>query len=83
MKHELKSWPKPFAEIRAGSKRHEVRKNDRPFSVGDVLVLKEWDPTTQEYSGEEEVREVTYVTKGGNWGLPEDRDVLSIQLVVA
>ncbi len=40
--HELKTWPESFRAVRAGAKTHEVRKNDRDFRVGDVLVLWEW-----------------------------------------
>jgi hypothetical protein len=42
--HRLKCWPNAYAAIRAGRKRFEWRKDDRGFEVGDVLVLKLWDP---------------------------------------
>lgn len=42
--HVLKTWPAPFAAVLSGEKRHEIRKADRPFAVGDVLQLREWDP---------------------------------------
>lgn len=43
-KHELKCWPESFQAIWRGEKRHEVRKNDRGFNAGDVLLLREWVP---------------------------------------
>jgi site-specific DNA-cytosine methylase len=43
--HELKTWPSYFEAILRGEKRHECRLNDRDFAVGDVLVLREWDPS--------------------------------------
>lgn len=43
--HELKCWPSQFDAIERGDKTFEVRRNDdRDFAVGDVLVLRKWDP---------------------------------------
>ncbi len=44
MKHELKIWPAYYSRIVDGSKTFEVRNNDRAFQMGDIVVLKEWDP---------------------------------------
>lgn len=43
--HELKTWPSFFEAIRRGEKMFEVRKNDRGFQKGDVLILHKWDPS--------------------------------------
>lgn len=45
-RHELKTWPKPFASILSGFKKHEIRVNDRDFREGDELCLREWNPVT-------------------------------------
>ena len=50
MTHELKTYPKYFQETIEGNKPFEIRKNDRNFQVGDVLILKEWDNI--KYSGD-------------------------------
>ena len=43
--HELKTWPSPFQAVRRGEKTHEVRgSRDRNFSVGDLLLLREFVP---------------------------------------
>lgn len=44
MQHVLKTWPGPFSAVLSGIKTHEVRKNDRLFALGDVLVLREFVP---------------------------------------
>jgi len=44
MEHELKTWPKPFQQVVNKGKRFEIRRNDRNFQVGDILVLKEFVP---------------------------------------
>lgn len=49
--HELKIWPAWFDAVRSGLKKWEIRKNDRGFKEGDILVLKEWNPDTDEYTG--------------------------------
>lgn len=49
--HDLKCWPEMYAEVQCGRKRFEVRNNDRGFSVGDTLHIREWDPGRSEYTG--------------------------------
>lgn len=66
--HDLKCWPPFFEAILAGDKTFELRRNDRNFKVGDVLLLREWDPTTEAYTGRGTYRHVTYMVDGvGPW----------------
>lgn len=76
--HELKAHPEPFRLMATGAKRHEVRKADRPFKVGDVLRLREYVPETEHYTGAELLRLVSHITTPGSWGLPEGLCVLSL-----
>lgn len=63
MIHELKCWPEYFEEVYELRKLFEIReKRDRDFKVDDVLHLREWDPTTEKYSGREVRASVTYMT---------------------
>ena len=59
--HSLKTWPGFFAGLVDGTKTAEVRFNDRNYQVGDRLVLREYDPRTEEYSGRVEYRTVSQV----------------------
>lgn len=59
--HRLKTWPEFFRALLLGTKTYEVRRNDRDFRVGDVLVLAEYDPANGEFSGHEVRRVVTRV----------------------
>lgn len=61
MIHKLKTWPKYFWEVAQGSKTCEVRKNDRNYQTGDILILQEYDPDKQEYTGNEITVRVTHV----------------------
>lgn len=75
--HDLKCWPEPFNAIADGTKRFEIRQDDRGFAVGDLLRLQEWDPATGEYSGREQLVHVTRIVRG-EWGLPEGMVVMGI-----
>lgn len=79
MKHELKTWPEPFKAVRSGRKQYEIRKNDRNFQVGDILVLQEYRPRSRKYTGNECWKVVSYMTHGGDWGLPADLCVMSLK----
>jgi hypothetical protein len=78
--HLLKCWPGPFKAIREGRKHHEVRVNDRGYAEGDRLVLSEWEQG-RGFSGETAVCDVTYITTGGSFGLPENLCVMSIEML--
>lgn len=60
--HELKTWPQYYNQIRIGAKRFELRRDDRGgFHVGDLLILREWQPEGEHYTGYVTVAVVTYV----------------------
>jgi hypothetical protein len=83
--HELKCYPVPFAALVDGSKRHEVRKFDRPFAVGDVLLLREYMPPAVagpgDYTGRVLRLRITHITLPGTFGLPGDTGVMSVEPV--
>lgn len=76
--HELKIYPKYFEDILNGSKRFEIRKNDRNFQVGDKILLKEWDNI--KYSGRSIYAEIIYITDDRFYGLKEGYLVLGIKV---
>ena len=59
--HELKTWPHYFNEIISHRKKFEVRKDDREFRYSDILLLREWLPYAESYTGRSCLVEVTYV----------------------
>lgn len=80
MIHHLKTWPAYFAAVRDGSKPFEIRREqDRTFAVGDVLVLEEYEPEAKRYTGEREVRSVSYLVRGPAWNLPIDMVVMGFR----
>lgn len=77
--HELKTTQPHFEHARSGAKRAEIRRDDRGFAVGDVLVLREYDPASCSYSGREVEVRVTHVLSGFE-GLAAGYVSLSIEL---
>jgi hypothetical protein len=68
--HMLKVWPDFFDALANGSKPYEIRWNDRRFAVGDKLILCEWEPNTDQYTGRALCKTVTHVLHGmGNVGV--------------
>lgn len=76
--HHLKTWPDVFEDVIAGRKPFEVRKDDRGYQVGDWLVLEEWSPETKEYTGRACDAEVTYLLRGGQFGIEAGYVVMTL-----
>lgn len=67
--HDLKTHPPYYEALDRRTKTFEVRKNDRRFKVGEGLLLREWDPKTRRHTGREQRRLISYVLKGGKFGV--------------
>lgn len=63
MRIEKKVWPEYFQAIIDGKKTYELRLADFACKEGDILVLREWDPKTNDYTGRKIEKKVTYVGK--------------------
>lgn len=61
MIHALKTDIGYFDEVNEGYKTFEVRKNDRPFTPGDNILLQEWAPETKTYTGREWHGTITHI----------------------
>jgi Domain of unknown function (DUF3850) len=79
--HVLKCWPEPFQATWDGRKTHEIRVNDRDYHAGDQLRLHEYDPDTSKFSMRYVITNVTHLTPGGKYGLPENMVVMSTRLI--
>lgn len=84
--HELKCQPEPFEALADGRKTHEFRKDDRGFRVGDLLVLREWDPAEPRlgladephYTGRQIVCYITYISRGPEFNIPKGYVIMSV-----
>lgn len=61
MIHEIKILPDYFDAAICGAKRFELRKNDRNYKSGDIVIMCEWDGDS--YTGNEIEVAITYVLK--------------------
>lgn len=78
MTHTIKIWPEFFKKLKTKKKPFEIRKNDRGYKEGDILILLEWKDG--QYTGNAECREVTYVLDEHE-GLQEGYAILGIKEV--
>ncbi|MFH1505615.1 MAG: DUF3850 domain-containing protein [archaeon] len=63
MKIEKKTWPDLFQKILDNEKTFDARLADWECKPGDILVLREYDPKTKEYTGRELEKEISFVLK--------------------
>ena len=76
--YELKVYPTHFAAVQSGAKRAEIRRDDRGYAVGDVLVLREFEPGVGALTGRYVEVRVTHVLRGFE-GLAPGFAALSIE----
>lgn len=68
--HELKTQPPYFTLIEAGLKLFELRKDDRGYETGDLLILREWLPEEETYTGYSLCAVITCIVRDGPWLAP-------------
>jgi hypothetical protein len=78
--HEVKSWPESFVDVCSGTKTFEVRENDRDYHVGDYLLLFEWDPKTEQYTGRHALCHVGVLAQK-RWGLTGNLCVMGVTVL--
>lgn len=79
--HELKTWNPYFEHVRLGFKTFELRKNDRDYKMSDEVLLREWDPKTEEYTGRILHRYISYILNDPKFGLQEGYVILGLKTI--
>lgn len=91
--HDLKLATEYFDAVANGDKSFEVRRDDRGFQKGDVLILRRFGKSwvTQQYSylkgtsgtykteADTALRRVTYVLTGGQFGIEPGYVVMGLE----
>lgn len=84
--HTLKTLERYWDAVADGRKTFEVRKNDRAFQTGDILVLEKWDNDGRYYHTEpgdafepmKLRKRITYLLQGGQFGIEPGYCVLGL-----
>lgn len=85
MVHELKIKECYWHEVWKGTKTFEIRKNDRDYKAGDIIHFHRIDdegnelPISKDFNDKYNNYLITYVFKGGEYGLDEDYCVFGIR----
>ena len=77
--HELKVWSQYFKALFTRVKKFEIRKDDRKFEVNDALLLREWSPLDEKYTGTYLKYKITYKVEGGKFGIEKGYCCLGIE----
>lgn len=59
--HILKCIDPYYSDVVSGKKTFEIRKNDRDYKVGDILILKQYNSKHNIYTGKEVWCKVIYM----------------------
>ncbi|MFV0413317.1 MAG: ParB/RepB/Spo0J family partition protein [Oscillospiraceae bacterium] len=76
--HCLKTWPREFEATQSGLKPWEFRVNDRNFEVGEHVMLEEWNPETEEYTGRTFAGVIKYMLSGPAFGIPDGYVIFTV-----
>jgi hypothetical protein len=74
---EVKILPEYFNPVLSGLKTCELRKDDRDYNVGDLLILREWKDGA--YTGRRLCTKITYILRGCGYGLADGYAILCIK----
>lgn len=62
-KIEKKATPEMFDSILSGKRNIDIRLDRFECKPGDILILREWNPKKEEYTGRKLEKKVTFILK--------------------
>lgn len=86
--HKLKTWIRFWDAVASGEKTFEVRKNDRAFQTGDILVLEKYDHERGYYEMDgytalakpKSIRKrISFILQGGMFGIEPSYCVMGLE----
>lgn len=87
--HKLKTIAPYFQQTKSKQKTFELRKNDRDYQVGHILLLMEWNEEGQQsnnpirgnYTGNGFFVKISHILQGGIYGLDKNFVILSLEFL--
>lgn len=79
---EKKAWPYLFEKTLSGEKQFDLRIAEFECEVGDILVLREWDPEKNEYTGRELEKEISFIVKTKDLKFWSQEDISELGFLV-
>lgn len=79
--HHIKCYNYFFNLIASGLKTSEVRKNDRDYKVGDIIILQDYYSSAEFISGRTIMIEATHILNGGQFGILPEYCVISFKII--
>lgn len=80
MTHAAKTWLEYYELQEEGEKLFELRKDDRPYKVGDYFLSQEFDNEKNEYTGRELRYIITYILRDADFlGLKNGYCILQLK----
>ncbi|MHB1086123.1 MAG: DUF3850 domain-containing protein [Minisyncoccota bacterium] len=84
--HKLKTLARYYEAVERGEKTFEVRRNDRAFQTGDILILEKMDNEGRYYetipghnfNAKSLRKRITYLLQGGQFGIEPGFCVLGL-----
>jgi ParB family chromosome partitioning protein len=76
--HRIKCAVEFYEDLRLDVKKFELRRNDRDYRKGNILIIEEFDVAKGQFTGRSCQREVTFILYGPMYGLKEGYCIMSI-----
>ncbi len=82
MTHALKTWIQFYELQEKGVKLFELRKDDRPYAIGDKFLSQEYDSKENKYTGRESTFRILYVLRDADFfGLKQGYCILQLEVI--
>lgn len=82
MKIRKKTWTEAFEKVFSGEKTFDARLANFDVKPGDILVLEEYDPTANKYTGRKIEKEITFVLNSKEQKFWSQSDIKKYGLVI-